>query len=286
MRRVEQILADAVPLLEERLGLGRSAARIEAQMLLQHVLKVQRAWLMAHSEFLPSQEQSAGFQALLHQRLHGVPIAYLLGEREFHGLLFKVTPATLIPRPDTELLVDQALARLPPPFDASFRLLDMGAGSGAVSLSIAHERPDVDVTAVDVSAAALEVAQENALLLNIKNVGFLPSNWFSALYGERFDLIVSNPPYIADADVHLQQGDLRFEPRAALASGKDGLDDIRCIVAEAPSHLNPGGWLLLEHGYNQAGQVRELMEQAGFKQVYSVRDLAGIERVSGGCFST
>lgn len=163
-----------------------------------------------------------------------------------------------------------------------FRLLDLGTGSGAIALSIAHARPDIEVTAVDASIDTLAVARENARRLNIGNARLLHSDWFSALAGECFDIIVSNPPYIADGDAHLAQGDLRFEPRSALASGADGLDDIRHIVAQAKNHLNPGGWLLFEHGYDQAGQVRALLDAAGFSGVFSARDLAGIERVSGG----
>jgi len=163
-----------------------------------------------------------------------------------------------------------------------YRVLDLGTGSGAIALSIAHARPDIEVTAVDASPEALGVAQENARSLNVGNVRLLRSDWFSALAGERFDLIVSNPPYIADGDAHLAQGDLRFEPRTALASGSDGLDDIRRIIADAKEHLHAGGWLLFEHGYDQAGRARELLGAAGYAEVFSARDLAGIERVSGG----
>jgi release factor glutamine methyltransferase len=162
------------------------------------------------------------------------------------------------------------------------RILDMGTGSGAIALSIAHARPNAEVVAVDSSSAALEVAQFNAQRLNLGNVRLLHSDWFGALQGERFDIIVSNPPYIAADDAHLTQGDVRFEPPSALASGADGLDDIRRICAQAKAHLNPGAWLLLEHGYDQAAQVRALLQQAGFTEVFSARDLAGIERVSGG----
>ena len=222
--------------------------------------------------------------ALLERRMGGEPIAYLLASREFYGLDFKVSPATLIPRPETELLVDLALQRIPT--QGAFRVLDMGTGSGAIALSIAHTRPYIEVVAVDVSQDALEVAHENALRLNANNVHLLRSDWFSALHGERFDLIVANPPYVATADVHLAQGDLRFEPLGALASGGDGLDDIRRICAQAKAHLHPGGWLLLEHGYDQAERVRALMQQSGFTGVFSVLDISGIERVSGGsCLS-
>lgn len=264
--------------LESALSLDSATARIEAQMLLQHVLGVSRAHLMAHPEQVLGDAQQANYRALMQRRLAGEPLAYILGEREFFGLNFKVTPATLIPRPDTELLVELALERMP----QSGCVLDLGTGSGAIALSIAHARPDAEVTAVDASIEALEVARENARRLNVGNARFLHSDWFEALAGERFDLIVSNPPYIADADAHLQQGDLRFEPRNALASGTDGLNDIRRIVADAKAHLEAGGWLMFEHGYDQAERVRELLKASGYAEVFSARDLAGIERVSGG----
>ena len=275
--------------LESALALDSGAARIEVQMLLQQVLGVSRAYLLAHPEQAWNEAQAATYRKLLQRRLAGEPLAYILGEREFFGLNFKVTPATLIPRPETELLVELALQRIPKPLPTSpcqgrsaFRVLDLGTGSGAIALSIAHTRSDIEVTAVDASPEALGMARENARRLNIGNVRLLRSDWFSALTGERFELIVSNPPYIADGDVHLAQGDLRFEPRGALASGADGLDDIRRIVAGAKKHFNPGGWLLFEHGYDQAEKVRELLSVAGYAGVFSARDLAGIERVSGG----
>jgi len=275
---IESILTQDKIALEAALGLDAGSARIEVQCLLQAVLQVNRAYLLTHPEQTLDAEQQARYVALFERRLRGEPIAYLLGEREFYGLTFRVTPATLIPRADTELLVELALQRIP----QRGRVLDLGTGSGAIALSIAHARPDVEVTAVDASPDALEVARENARRLNIGNVRLLQSDWFSALVGERFELIVSNPPYIADGDAHLAQGDLRFEPRDALASGADGLDDIRRIVADAKEHLDAGAWLLFEHGYDQAGRVRELLAAAGYAEVFSARDLAGIERVSGG----
>jgi len=266
--------------LEEALSLDAGSARIEVQCLLQAALQVDRAYLLTHPEQSLDADQRARYMALLERRLGGEPIAYLLAAREFYGLNFMVSPATLIPRPETELLVDLALQRIPQ--NEPLRVLDLGTGSGAIALSIAHSRPDIEAVAVDASQDALEVAQENALRLNIGNVRLLQSDWFSALGGEYFDLIVANPPYIAAADVHLVQGDLRFEPRIALVSGGDGLDDIRRICAQAKAHLNPGGWLLFEHGYDQAERVRALMQQSGFTGVFSARDISGIERVSGG----
>ena len=265
--------------LEAALRLDSSSARIEVQCLLQAVLQVNRAHLLTHPEQLLDADQHARYMALLERRLGGEPIAYLLGEREFYGLTFKVSPATLIPRPETELLVELALQHIPQ--QGACRLLDLGTGSGAIALSIAHARRNTEVTAVDASDAALEVAQHNMQLLKLGNVRLLHSDWFSALQGERFDIIVSNPPYIAADDVHLAQSDVRFEPRTALASGADGLEDIRRITAQATGHLNVNGWLLLEHGYDQAAQVRAILQQAGFTGVFSAHDLAGIERVSG-----
>jgi release factor glutamine methyltransferase len=286
---IQDILRNDSKQLEAALNLEPGSARIEVQCLLQAVLQVNRAWLLTHPEQSLAADQHARYMALLERRLCGEPIAYLLGEREFYGLIFKVTPATLIPRPETELLVELALQRFPPipPSPASgrgskFRVLDLGTGCGAIALSIAHVRPDVEVVAVDVSAAALEVAQFNAQRLALGNVWLLQSDWFSALHGGRFDMIVSNPPYIAAGDAHLAQGDVRFEPPTALASGAEGLEDIRRITALAKDHLNVHGWLLLEHGYDQAAAVRALLQQAGFTGVFSASDLAGIERVSGG----
>ncbi len=280
---LRSLLTHDKTVLEVSLGLDSGSARTEVQMLLQQALGVSRAYLLTYPEQILDEAQAAAYRALLQRRLAGEPLAYILGEREFFGLPFRVTPATLIPRPDTELLVELALQRIPP--RCAFRVLDLGTGSGAIALSIAHARPDIEATAVDASPEALDVARENARHLNTGNVRLLRSDWFAALADERFDLIVSNPPYIAEGDAHLEQGDLRFEPRAALASGADGLDDIRRIVAGAKEHLNPGGWLLFEHGYDQAGRARELLLQDGYAEVFSARDLAGTERVSGGAIA-
>ena len=267
--------------LQAALNLDISTARIEVQCLLQAVLHVNRAYLITHSEQSLTAAQQENYLALFERRLHGEPIAYLLGEREFFGLNFKVTPATLIPRPDTELLVELALQRIPQL--GGCRVLDMGTGSGAIALSIAHARPGAQVIAVDMSEAALKVARENQHSLHLKNVALIQSDWFGGLAQQRFDVIVSNPPYIAASDEHLRLGDVRFEPLSALASGVDGLHDIRRISAQAMQHLNARGWLMFEHGYNQAEHVRKILQQAGFQQVFSARDLAGIERVTGGC---
>jgi release factor glutamine methyltransferase len=211
------------------------------------------------------------------RRLRGEPIAYIVGRREFFGLDFRVTDAVLIPRPDTELLVELALERLP----QHGRVLDMGTGSGAIAVALAHTRRDAHVTALDVSPAALDIARQNAVN-NGARVRLVQSDWFAAIEGERFDMVVSNPPYIAAGDVHLSQGDLRFEPTGALTDHADGLSALRTIASGAPVHLEPGGWLLMEHGYDQAAQVRSLLAEQGYVDVASWRDLAGIERVSGG----
>jgi len=275
-----ELLKSGSKQLEVALALDPSSARIEVQCLLQAVLCVNRAYLLTHPERILNPDELARYSELLMGRLNGEPVAYLLGQREFYGLALKVTPDTLIPRPDTELLVELALQRIPP-YGAT-RILDMGTGSGAIAIVIADQRPDVEVVAVDASTAALKVAEENVQRLQTNNVRLMLSDWFAQLDGDRFDIIVSNPPYIEADDIHLQQGDVRFEPLRALISGSDGLDDIRRIAADAKVHLAAGGWLLLEHGYDQAERVRLLLLQAGFHKVSSVRDLAGIERVTLG----
>ena len=272
--------------------LNTEEAALEAQLLLQHALNVNRAWLIAHeNDALDVKDGEpnihAAYRALINRRVNGEPIAYILGVREFYGLSLKVTPATLIPRPDTETLVDAALAKMP--LQKNLNVCDLGTGSGAIALAIAKHRPQAFVIALDASQAALDIAIENAQSLKIPNVDFVLSDWFSALgqknNPQKFDLIVSNPPYIEASDAHLNQGDLRFEPLSALASGQDGLDDIRNIIANAPQHLNPYGWLLLEHGYHQAEQVAALLKQAGFSEIKTVKDLGGNERVTLGKIS-
>ena len=267
--------------LTNALDLDSIGARIEVQCLLQKILNVSHAYLLAYPERCLTDSELDCYEALLQRRLQGEPIAYILGEREFFGLMFNVTPATLIPRADTELLVEQALQHIP--LREHYDVLDLGTGSGAIALSIAHSRPKIKIVAVDASAEALIIAYKNAQRLCISNTTFIQSDWFSELNTQRFNLIVSNPPYIASEDPHLKMGDLRFEPASALSSGEDGLNDIRTILTQATDYLLSDGWLLLEHGYNQAAQVRELMKQMRFKQVFSACDLAGIERVTGGC---
>jgi release factor glutamine methyltransferase len=277
---IQNLLSQDTVKLASSLALEASSARIEVQCLLQKILHVPRVYLLAHPERALTDAEFADYSALLQRRLQGEPVAYILGEREFFGLNFKVTPATLIPRPDTELLVELAIQRIPQ--QAACRVLDLGTGSGAIALAIAQACPQAEVLACDASAAALAVAQQNAHALGIGNVGFMLSDWFAALGRQRFALIVSNPPYIAANDPHLAQGDVRFEPVSALVSGSDGLDDIRHIIGRAAAHLLPSGWLLLEHGYDQALRVRNLLQRNGYKAIFSACDLAGTERVSGG----
>lgn len=254
--------------------------RLEAQMLLLHALgraPQDRAWLLAHDADVLPAATAAQLQTLASRRLAGEPMAYLLGRKDFHGLTLQVDARVLDPRDDTETLVDWALTLLPA--DTPCRVLDLGTGSGAIALAIARHRPLANVVAVDASADALAVAAANAQRLGLP-VELRHGNWFEPLAGETFSIIVSNPPYIAEGDPHLPA--LAHEPRAALVSGADGLDDIRHLIAHAPPHLLPGGWLLLEHGWDQAAPVRDFLATAGFAAVQSRRDLAGIERCSGG----
>ena len=254
--------------------------RVDAQVLLCHVLGVNRAWLAANPFRILSETEDARLDALVAQRALGAPVAYLVEKREFYGRDFAVGPDVLIPRPETETLVDAALARLP----AGGRVLDLGTGSGAIAVTLACERPDAQVDATDVSARAIEVARANARTHACEaRIAFGEGAWYGPVAARRFDLIVANPPYVAAADAHLEQGDLRFEPRHALTDGSaDGLDSIRAIIAGAASHLQPGGWLLFEHGYDQADAVARLLEGAGFVERLCIPDLAGIPRVAGG----
>ncbi|WP_282267072.1 peptide chain release factor N(5)-glutamine methyltransferase [Stenotrophomonas sp. PS02298] len=255
-------------------------ARHEAEQLLIHVLGVERAWLFSHATDEVDTDAVERFEVLLARRAEGHPLAYLTGRRGFWTLDLQVNTATLIPRPETELLVEQALARLPA--DDMVRVADMGTGSGAVALSIASERPLATVMATDVLGPTLAVAVKNAQAHGLENVWFRRGHWYTALGADRFDMIVSNPPYIAAGDPHLVEGDLRFEPPPALASGPDGLDAIREIVAGAHEHLVPGGWLLMEHGWDQGDAIRALLEQAGFVEAQTVQDLEQRDRVTLG----
>jgi release factor glutamine methyltransferase len=275
---VQELLIEAVEQLEST----SDSARADAEILLAHCLQKSRTYLYTWPEKPVDSATETTFRELLTARICGVPIAHLTGQREFWTLTLKVTPDTLIPRPETELLVETALevgrnAR---------HFLDLGTGTGAIALAIASERPDAHLTACDFSTAALAVAAQNAHTNHIHNVHFVHSNWFSALPPQHFDVIISNPPYIEANDPHLTQGDVRFEPLTALTSGQDGLDDIRHIIQTAPHWLAHGGWLLLEHGYNQGTAVTTLLQTAGFQQVRCLPDLAGNPRVSLGQWLT
>ncbi|CAM4223962.1 Release factor glutamine methyltransferase [Kerstersia similis] len=260
---------------------GCGLPRLEGRMLLSALLGRPHAWLVAHDSDTLPMEMLERFNTLAQRRRDGEPMAYLLGTREFMGHEFQVTPAVLIPRPDTEVLVEQALAELQR-LGPGARVLDMGTGSGAIAISLALAAPQAQVTASDASPAALAVAQDNARRLGA-TVEFLAGDWFAALQQKaRYDLIVSNPPYVASGDPHLELGDVRYEPRMALTDEADGLADIRVIAAGAPAWLNPGGALWLEHGWDQAPAVREILSGAGFLRVNSHADLAGIDRISGG----
>ena len=304
--------------------LNNEEATLEAQLLLQHVLNVNRAWLITHENDTLEPNQQATFEALIQRRLTGELLAYILGKRGFYGLDLMVTPDTLIPRPNTETLVDAALEKIPAPNTPlssssrtrgsigflnvevpkmdprvredddgqssessesnysilDFNVLDLGTGTGAIALAIAHNRPLANVTAVDFSKSALKIAQQNAENLKLTNVSFTHSDWFSTLKGQKFDVIVSNPPYIESSDPHLTA--LNHEPISALTSGVDGLDDIRKIINSALIYLKPQGWLMLEHGYNQAEQVRDLLAENGLTDITTIKDFGGNDRVTIG----
>ena len=259
---------------------GLDSARLDAEVLLCHVLEVDRAWLVAHGDE-PAPEAAVTLAAsAVGRRLAGEPVAYITGHREFWSLDLEVDRHTLIPRPESELLVEQALLRLPA--SSVVEIADLGTGSGAIAIAIASERPCVRIDASDTSAAALAVAARNVARHACGRVRLLEGDWWTPLAGHRYPLALSNPPYLDALDPHLEPGDLRHEPRAALSPGDDGLAAIRVIVRGAPGHLLAGGWLLLEHGNEQGTAVRECLLAAGFVEVDTVRDLAGHERVSGG----
>ena len=267
-------LRNAINLASEKLG-----NRLEAQLLLAFSLRRDRSWLYAHQDDLCPADDFDRFLRLVSRRQSGEPFAYLTGEREFYSRSFQVNPDVLIPRPETELLVEHALS-----LDLPERawVLDIGTGSGCIAITLCLERPGWNIVAGDTSHAALEVTEANCEALGAGNLELFEGNLFDAVEERRFDLIVSNPPYIAAGDKHLGEGDVRFEPEVALIAGADGLDLIRAITAHSPEHLNPGGWLLLEHGHDQAADVRTKLEANGFSQIGSRCDLAGIERISFG----
>ena len=255
--------------------------RLDVELLLAAALNKPRSYLRTWPERELDVDQLALFQNHLQRRRQGEPVAYILGHQGFWSLDLEVAPHTLIPRPDTELLVETALELLPA---TPLAVLDLGTGTGAIALALASERPAWQVTGVDRVEDAVELAERNRQRLQLANAAFLHSHWFSALSGQRYGLILSNPPYIRADDQHLEQGDVRFEPSSALVAGCDGLDDIRAIIQAAPQHLLSGGWLLLEHGFDQGGDVRSLLSEGGFVEVNSRRDLGGHERISLGRF--
>ena len=255
-------------------------ARLDVELLLAAALGKPRSFLHTWPERIVSSEAALKFAAYLQRRQTGEPVAYILGQQGFWKLDLEVAPHTLIPRPETEMLVEAAL-ELVPAF-AQSQVLDLGTGTGAIALALASERPAWQVTAVDRVLEAVALAERNRQRLQIDNAKVLSSHWFGSLEGKRFDLIISNPPYIADEDPHLVTGDVRFEPNSALVAGADGLDDLRLIIDQAPAHLNPEGWLLLEHGYDQGAAVRDLLSSHGFEKIQTRRDLGDHERITFG----
>jgi len=273
---IEQFMREAT----QQLSASSPTARLDAEVLLMYVTGLARTALITHAHDPLSAECEQRLRELLARRADGEPVAYLTGIREFWSMELNVTRDVLIPRPETELLVERALAHIPD--DAGWTIADLGTGSGAVALAIAKERPGCQVIATDASAAAISVARGNAQRLGIANVEFRHGDWFTPLADSKLEIIVSNPPYVREGDPHLTQGDVRFEPRAALTAGKDGLDAMRTIAANARAHLKPNGWLLLEHGYDQAQAIRVILVESGFRDVFTYPDLAGQDRITEG----
>jgi len=253
--------------------------RRDAEILLGFVTGKSRTFILAFGETMLDAGQQQQLATLLARRVNGEPVAHLIGVREFWSLPLFVSPATLIPRPDTECLVEQALARLP---SSPCRILDLGTGTGAIALALASERPDCNVTAVDLMPDAVVLAQRNAAHLNLTNIEILQSRWFSALEGQQFAMIVSNPPYIDEHDPHLAQGDVRFEPLSALVAADNGLADLHTLIDDARQHVLPGGWLQLEHGWQQGADVRAIFERYGWQHVATCRDYGDNERLTLG----
>ena len=268
--------------LTQQFSAVSDSARVDAEVLLSFVSQKNRTWLYTWPERELTEPQNHQLQALIQRRLQGEPVAYLIGQREFWSLTLEVSPDTLIPRPDTELLVEVALELLAHRSTEKLNIVDLGTGTGAIALAIACEQPQWQVVGLDQIPAAVQLAQRNQQQLQIPNARFLESDWFSALDKQRFDLIVSNPPYIEQQDPHLELGDVRFEPRSALVADDDGLSDIKHIIAQAPVYLAAQGWLLFEHGYQQAEAVRNLLSERGFVEVQTRCDLAGHERATLG----
>lgn len=280
LKKCNKMMATIEQLLKNSQLVNSPSERLDKELLLAAALNKPRSYLYTWADQTVSEQALAVFNSYLARRQQGEPIAYILGEQGFWSLELQVGKQTLIPRADTETLVEQCLLHIPQ--GECCRVLDLGTGTGAIALAIASERPFAQVVGVDLIGEAVSLAQSNASRLHIRNVAFIKSHWFDALQGERFDLIISNPPYIAEDDIHLQQGDVRFEPKSALVSGHDGLNDIRHIIKHAPNHLLANGWLYFEHGYQQAAAVQQLMIDRGFSHISTARDLGGNERVTGG----
>ncbi|MTI15535.1 peptide chain release factor N(5)-glutamine methyltransferase [Sansalvadorimonas verongulae] len=272
--RIDELLTRATELAQVS-----DTARLDLELLLCHVLDKPRSYLFSYPEYELTSDQLSQFEQLFHKRLEGHPIAHLTGVREFWSLELLIEPSTLIPRPDTECLVEEALELCD---HRPKQVLDLGTGTGAIALALASERPGWAVYGCDRVPDAVELAKKNAAHNNLERVQFIESSWFQQLPEQSFDLIVSNPPYIIDNDPHLQQGDVRFEPLSALTSGADGLDDIRHISSESPHWLRDGGWLMMEHGYHQGEDVREILASNGFTSIRTVQDLAGHDRITMG----
>ncbi len=278
-------MATVAELLSQRQQLlaTSDSPALDIEILLCHCLQKQSSYLRAWPEAEAPEQTEQQFQALVQRRIAGEPVAYLIGERGFWSLDLQVNPSTLIPRPETELLVELALAKISD--KPSAKILDLGTGTGAIALSLASERSDCEVKACDVEEGAVALAESNRKKYGLSNVEVFQSDWFAAVNGQQFDLIVSNPPYIDPDDQHLQQGDVRFEPRSALVADNKGLADIETIIQQASAYLNDKAWLLFEHGYDQAASVQALLIKAGFDQVFTEQDLAGVDRVTGACYT-
>lgn len=268
--------------VEQLNAAGSDSPHIDAAVLLCHVLDKPRSYLLTWPEKALDDAQLAAFEAVMARRLQGEPVAYIIGEREFWSLPLKVAPHTLIPRPDTERLVELALDKIPA---GACDVLDLGTGTGAIALALASERRDIAVTGIDLRPEAAALAEENRSTLHISNARFLSGSWYSPLTADdRFAVIVSNPPYIDEADPHLDQGDVRFEPKSALVADDNGLADIRIISEQGRQHLHTGGWLLMEHGFEQGPAVQEILHALGYQQVSTAQDYAGLDRVTMGCW--
>ena len=272
---IEQVLQQAIDILTP----CSDSARLDSEILLAFTLEENRTFLHTWPEQILSESQQQKFNTFIQRRKAGEPVAYIIGTQEFWSLNLKVSPDTLIPRPETELLVEQALQRIPK--DSNWIILDAGTGSGAIALAIASERPACQLIATDISLANLCLAQSNAIANKISNITFIAANWLKPFIADfQFNMVVSNPPYIVENDPHLQQGDLRFEPQRALTAGKNGLDDIKIIIQQTYTHLKPGGWLLIEHGYHQADDVMKIMKQQAYVSITYLRDYGGQPRLS------